>query len=436
MKPLAVQIPSPSSFDTRPLAGKRAVAVVYSSYPSDPRPRRAAEALAGEGASVEVICLKETDAECQQEFFNGIEITRVPMKRRRGGKISYVLQYASFILLAGSILASRAWKRRYDLVHIHNMPDVLVFSALVPKILGAKIILDLHDPMPELMTTIFGFGEQSRPVRFLKMLEKWSLRFANAALTANEAFRRIFSARSCPAEKMSVIMNTPDEDIFQFRGPAKEDWLAQESSKPFVIMYHGSLVERHGLDLAITALEKIRSSVPRIELRVYGRSTPYLEQVMASVQKSGLSDAVHYFGPKNLEQIAEAIRQCDVGIIPNRRSKFTELNMPTRIFEYLSQGKPVIAPRTEGILDYFGPEELVYFELGDSHDLASKLEYVFRHPDLMVSLVERGQRVYRAHQWSSERSRFLNLVIELLGESVPKRETTSTCSTKVVRKGV
>ncbi len=104
-------------------------------------------------------------------------------------------------MLSGAILAGRALKRRYDLVHVHNMPDVLVFSALVPKLLGAKVILDLHDPMPELMMTIFGLRENSRSVRLLKILEKWSLGCADAVLTVNEACKKIFSARSCPAGK-------------------------------------------------------------------------------------------------------------------------------------------------------------------------------------------------------------------------------------------
>jgi glycosyltransferase involved in cell wall biosynthesis len=397
------------------LAGKRVVAVVYSSFPADPRPRRAAETLAKEGASVEVICLRETDDELRLESFNGVEITRVPLKRRRGGKLSYLIQYGSFVFLSGATLAGRAFKKRYDLVHIHNMPDFLVFSALVPKMLGAKVILDLHDPMPELMMTIFGLREESYSVRMLKQLEKWSLGFADAVLTVNEACKKIFSARSCPPEKISVIMNSPEEKIFQFREPSGHGSAGRDSSKPFVIMYHGSLVERHGLDLAVTALEKTRESLGNAELRIYGRSTPFLERVMGDVRKkSELCQAVRYLGPKKLEEIVEAIRECDVGIIPNRRSIFTELNTPTRIFEYLSQGKPVIAPRAQGILDYFGPQELVYFALGDADDLAAKMEYVFRHPEEMLRIVERGQGVYQAHKWSSERRQFVSIVDGLL----------------------
>jgi glycosyltransferase involved in cell wall biosynthesis len=353
------------------LAGKRVVAVVYSTYPSDPRPRRAAEALAREGASVEVVCLKETGDEPQHEIFNGVDITRIPLKHRRGGKLSYMLQYGSFILLAGAILAGRTFKRRYDLVHVHNMPDILVFSALIPKLFGAKVILDLHDPMPELMMTIFGLRKESYPVQLLKKFEQWSIGFADAVLTTNEAFRKLFLTRGCPPQKISVVMNSPDEEIFRYRESSGQSFAARDTSNPFVIMYHGSLIERHGLDLAVTALGKIRKTIPGAELRIYGRSTPFLERVMDSVRRSELADAVRYLGPVNLEQIPAAICRCDVGIIPNRRSEFTELNMPTRIFEYLSQGKPVIAPCAPGILDYFGAKELLLFELGSVDDLAA-----------------------------------------------------------------
>jgi glycosyltransferase involved in cell wall biosynthesis len=408
---------SASTVHSGPLLGKRVVAVVYSSYPADPRPRRAAESLVKEGASVEVICLKETEEEPKHELFNGVDVTRVPLKHRRGGKLGYLLQYGSFILFCGAILSYRAFKRRYDLVHVHNMPDVLVFSALIPKLLGAKVILDLHDPMPELMMSIYGLRQDSLVVRVLKVSEKWSLRFADACLTVNEACRKIFSARSCPKEKITVIMNAPDEGIFRFREASKQISSAVDSSKPFIIMYHGSLVERHGLDLAVTALRKIRHSVPNAELRIYGRNTPFLEQVMDSVRNSELEQAIRNLGPKKLEEIAEAIGECDLGIIPNRRSIFTELNTPTRIFEYLSQGKPVIAPKSPGILDYFGSNELVLFELGDADDLAAKIEYAFTHPEEMLRMVQLGQGVYLTHTWRRECSRFVSLAKGLLGKT-------------------
>ena len=78
----------------------------------------------------------------------------MPLKHPRRGKVEYALRYGIFILTSGSVFALRSLRRRYDLVYVHNMPDILVLSALVPKALGAKVVLDLHDPMPELMKTI------------------------------------------------------------------------------------------------------------------------------------------------------------------------------------------------------------------------------------------------------------------------------------------
>jgi glycosyltransferase involved in cell wall biosynthesis len=396
------------------LSGKRVAVVLYSSYPADPRPRRAAEALIEEGASVEVICLMESEEEEAHECFNGVQVTRIPLRRRRGGKFCYARQYASFIFLAGIILTRRAIERRYDLVHVHNMPDVLVLSALVPKLLGAKVILDLHDPMPELMMTIFGLLENSSSVWLLKSLEKWSVRFADAVLTANKACKNVFAERGCPLEKISVVMNSPDESIFEHREPSVRRLDGSDLSRPFVIMYHGSLVERHGLDLAVLALGKIKQSIPGAELRIYGPNTSFLERVLDSVRQTNLGPAVRYLGLKKLEEVVEAIRDCDVGIIPNRRSAFTVLNTPTRIFEFLSQGKPVVAPRSQGILDYFNPQELVLFELGDADDLATKIKYVFEHPGEIAEMVERGQEAYRTYEWSRERLRFVSIVSGLL----------------------
>src|SRR5262249_3939288 len=147
------------------------------------------------------------------------------LTHRRGGKLSYAHKYSAFILAAGAIQAARSPRRRYDLVYVHNMPDVLVASALGPKMPGAKVILDQHDPMRELMTTIFGFDSSSFGVRLLAGLEKWSIGRAHLVITVNDVCKRIFSSRSCPSEKVAVIMNTPDESIFEFTPVQTVGWL-------------------------------------------------------------------------------------------------------------------------------------------------------------------------------------------------------------------
>ena len=393
--------------DSETLRGKRVAVLVFSHYPSDPRPRREAETLRHAGAEVDVISLEQTVGDSRRENCNGVNVLRVPLRHWRGGKLSYVFQYGSFILACFFIMTLRCFRRRYDLVHVHNMPDVLVFSALVPRLLGAKIILDLHDPMPELMMSIYGLREKSFSVRLLKFLEKWSIRCAHLVLTPNIAFQKLFVARGCAPKKLRVIMNSPDEGIFPFHNLPAHSEVHNPSARPLVVMYHGAIVERHGLDIAVSAFKSVAADIPNAELHIFGRRTPFLDQVMAQVKELCLEKSVKYQGQKSLEQIVKAIDECHVGIIPNRGSVFTEINMPTRIFEYLARGKAVIAPRTSGIQDYFSDEEIAFFQPGDEADLAQKIKTLLQDASKAQALVRRGQVVYGAHRWSEERKSFL-----------------------------
>ncbi len=403
----------------RRLQGKRVAMVTFSPYPADPRPRRAADAFLKEGATVDLVCLGD-EGTPRRERLAGLNVLRIPITHHRGGKLSYAWEYSSFILASAIILAMRAVKRRYDLVHIHNMPDILVVSALVPKILGAKVLLDLHDPMPELMTTIYNLDRNKISVRLIQRLEKWSIARANLVVTVNIACKRIFAARSCRPEKIGVVMNAPDGEIFPFRRPHTTS-ADDRTDRPFVIMYHGSLVERNGLDLAVEAMAQVRAAVPTAELRIYGRKTPFLERVVDVARNKGLGDCVHYLGPRRLEDLVHEIEACDVGVIPNQRNAFTDINTPTRMFEYLALGKPVIAPRTPGIQDYFGPESLFFFESGNVEELARQIEYVSFHRDEALQTAERGQEVFLAHTWVQERETLVGLVSGLLNQAKPRR---------------
>lgn len=418
--PMALSSADPAStsqqevvVSSRRLAGKRVAMVMFSTYPFDPRPRRALSALTREGASVDLICLGN-ETEARREVLNGVNVLRIPLKHPRRGKVEYVLRYGVFILLTSAIFGWRSLAQRYDVVYVHNMPDILVVSSLIPKALGAKVVLDLHDPMPELMMTIFRTSEDNRSVRLMKRLEKWSIARADLVVTVSVAFKRIFSSRSCPPEKIAVVMNAPDGQVFPFRSPQVQPLTREAGNKRFVIMYHGSLVERNGLDLAVEALARVRETIPSAELRIFGPRTPFLERVMEMAQQKGLQDAVHYLGQRQLEDLVPEIDSCDLGVIPNQRNAFTEINTPTRVFEYLAMGKPVIAPSTQGIRDYFSAESLLFFESGNAGDLAQQIEYAYFHPREVMETVRRGQQVYLEHTWECERETLVSRVNEII----------------------
>ena len=405
-----------------PAKPDRAAVVLYAYYATDSRPRREAEALAREGFDVDVISLGSAASDPARETINDVNVVIAPWRHQRGDPFRYSLQYICFFLSALFLLSKWSLTKRYKVVHVHNMPDFLVFSALLPRLRGAKVILDLHDPMPELFEALYGVAPGHFASRMLRRIEKWSIGFADLVLTPNAAFKELFVSRGCPEDKIEIVMNTPETEIFHERKAAVPA-AGVRGVRPFKLMYHGVLVERHGMDLAVEAVAKLRARISGLELHFYGEETDYMKGIMLLVRERKLEDAVFFHGYKSLAEIAEAIAPIDLGLIPNRLNSFTRINLPTRIFEYLAMNKAVIAPRTQGVQDYFKEDELVFFEPGDVEDLARKIEWVYRHPDETRSILARGRKVYEEHSWDLERGRFTGLVKRLLtgGERTPGR---------------
>jgi glycosyltransferase involved in cell wall biosynthesis len=184
-------------------------------------------------------------------------------------------------------------------------------------------------------------------------------------------------------------------------------------------MYHGLFVERHGLDLAVRAVNQLRVKIPGIRLHLYGEPTDYLQKIQELVRELKVEDLVKFHGFKTLPEIAACISTIDVGLIPNRSSSFTQINFPTRIFEYLAMHKPVIVPDTQGIQDYFGPDEILFFKAGDDADLAQKIEWAYENPVGLETRMKKGRAIYERLSWDREEEKFVSLVANLTGVPSP-----------------
>jgi len=394
----------------------RSAMVTYSPYPADPRVRREAEALMDAGMSVDVICITDGSGS-KKENIHGVKVYRLPFSRRRSGKLRYAWEYGCFLFTAFFILTYRYVRKRYEVVHVHNMPDILVFCALVPRFCGAKVVLDLHDPSPEIFMAKYGVDKAHFVVRLLCLAEKLSIWFAHLVLTPNLSFKRLFVSRGCPEAKIHVIMNSPLESIFHGPGNGSRGRLTDGQQK-FVIMYHGMITERNGVDLAIRAINAVRREIPDVTFELYGAGD-FVDQCLSLITELGLDDAVTFRGCVPLEAIAKAIDAVDVGLVSNRPSVHWEHAMPTRLFEYLSMGKPVIAPRTAGILDYFGADDLYFFESGNTQSIAEAIMDVYRNRTQRLKRIERGMAVYKRHCWQIQRHRLQELVRALTDTNAP-----------------
>lgn len=383
--------------------------VVYSYSPQDVRPRREAEALINAGYEVDMICLRLPD-QPKKESVYGVNVYRINMSKSRSTKRKYVTLYTKFFILAFFKLNQLFLKNRYDVIHVHNMPDFLVFLSVIPKIFGAKVVLDLHDPTPEMLMTKFSEGDESRLTKLLKWQEKMSIKFSHSVITTNKSFVDRFVLRGCPPEKINTVMNSPQESVFT---KAAANSQKKPNENKFILMYHGLIVERYGLEDLVNAVKLLKNKIPEIELVIYGDGE-YVPVLLKIIEELRLNDTITYFGTLSLDEIAKIIPTCDIGIIPNRLGPFTQINFPTRIFEYLHMKKPVIVPRTQGINDYFDEGSIFYFDAGSAEDLARVIFNIYANQAKVVEVVNKGYEIYQKYRWESQSKNLIKTYKEIL----------------------
>src|SRR5690349_10329071 len=340
---------------------KRHCMIVHAYYPiGEIRVEREARALLAKGYEVDVICLQQT-GEPAFSVEDGVNTHRLPVMRHKGkGVMVQFLEYLAFFILAFFKVTALHFKRRYSIVQAHNLPDFLIFSALVPKLMGARLILDLHDLMPEFFSARFRSGMTSLPSRLLCWQEKLSCMFANHVITVTELWRQTLIERGVPAGKISVVMNVANDQIFN-----KTNVKPAPKNDRFNLIYHGQLSQRYGIDIAIQAVNLLRREIPEICFTIHGRGD-YLNELKALTEELGLQEHV-LFSTKYMPtlELPQLVGNADLGIVPYRRDIFTDGILPTKLMEYAALGVPVVAARTTAISAYFNSEMIQFFTAED-----------------------------------------------------------------------
>ncbi|UFT98855.1 glycosyltransferase family 4 protein [Radiobacillus kanasensis] len=347
---------------------KKICMVAYTHYLSDPRVRREAEALVERGDEVDVICLKDKEGIAE---VNGVNTIGLNVKRYRGeGLVSYFLSYLHFFFRALLVLTLLYRKKRYHCIYVHTLPNFMVFTAIIPKLLGAKVILDMHDLMTDLFAT--KFNGKGLKLSLLYLEEKISMSFSDHIITVHDPYKAILISRGIKPEKVTVIMNVPDTKLF----PSPTVQLLDDNKEKFKIVYHGSVVERYGIDLVVRSLSSIREELGDVRFYIYGNGD-YVTKLQELIKELRVHDLVLCEGKRYpVDKIHKLISDADLAIVPNRLDGFTKHILPTKLVEYVALGIPIISSKLPTLSSYFSDEMIMYFEPGNLADLTSKIKLV------------------------------------------------------------
>lgn len=377
-------------------------------FPQDPRVRKEVSVLLERGHEVDVVCLRK-EGEPREDTWRGARIHRLPMSHKRGGVLGYVWNYSVFLILAAFACLKLHARRRFHVVQVNTMPDILVFSALMPRLLGARVLLDMHEVMPELFMSIYAIPSRHPLVRLLKVLEWLSLKAANRVITVNEQCAAIFRSRGLAPGKLSIILNVPELPEEALAAAESDASLQNEEGEPFRLFSHGSILPRYGYAVLIRAMRLLLDQGRNVRLDIVGQGEQQseLEALCAELR---LGDAVAFHGYQPFAELLKPMRAADLCVVALIKDVYTDIMLPNKLFEYVAMRKPVIASRTEAVLDFFGKDALAYYESESPEDMARTIAALMDDPERRAAMTGQAWQRMEPVMWERHKDEYLDIV--------------------------
>ena len=383
----------------------RIAMIAFTLYSFDPRVKRAAEALTESGHQVDVFTIACNGMRANSDS-GPLRFHFLRMEKQQTGLARYAFEYGAFFLWAFFLVSLLHTRRRYGAVYVHNMPNFLVFAGLVPKIGGAKIILDVHDPAAELLAVIRGRDLPPWVKRLANAEERISISFSDTVITVNESMR--LRLRAMSSRPVSVVLNLPDPGRFVLReaprGNGSFEW----------IVYSGSIAHRNGVDLVVRAIPLLADDFPSLRFRIIGEG-PALASVVRLAEELGVADRVEFRGLVANGQIPSLLSDATAGISPQRGGVFGSLVFSMKVAEYIALGLPVICSGIATMRHYFAEDELLFFEPENAADIARAIRALLTDPAAAEGRAARSRMKLDELDWPAQKKTLVETVEALAG---------------------
>lgn len=388
----------------------RVLMIAQSNFDYDARIIRLSSVLIENNIDVDLICLRNED-QLKYEFKHGVNVYRIMKNFHQDSIVSYIFFSLLFTFKAflTSIFISR--KKRYEIVHVHNMPDYLVFSAAYHKLRGTPVILDIHDLTVELFKEKWSSKRFKRFLPILKFVEKISCKFADHIITVTKECVDILISRGIKEEKISLIMNTPDEKVFTYDLTR----FNKNGSENFKFLYHGTIAERFGLHHFVKAMPEILRAIPNAEFHIYGRfNNEYSDTLRGMIKEFGLSNNIFFIDHIPYSQLNNMIKDFDMGVVTYEQTEYMNLAMPTKAGEYAFTGLPFIISDLISVRTVFRSESVCYVNPNDTNMIAEKIIKLYKDINLRSVMSSMAYEDMLKISWNVMRREYLSIVNKLV----------------------
>lgn len=294
-----------------------------------------------------------------------------------------------------------ALDERADVYHFHDPELMAVGIAL--RMLGARVVFDVHEDIPQDIADKPWIPQPLRPL--LSTVSTLALRALqpgySGIVAATPSIARRFAHR-----RTVVVANYPRLEEL----PAAD--AADFSKRPRAAIYLGAITE---LRCILEMVQAMRSPAlaPDVRLALAGRFEH--DELETRVSKMPGWERVDFIGFCPRSNVASAFAGARVGLLLFQAAGNHEEAMPTKLFEYLGAGLPVVISDTMRCSSIVRDNDCgIVVKPDDIDGIARAISFLIENPSAAQSMGERGRRIVREqYQWTSEAEKLTRLYAEI-----------------------
>ncbi|RKY50106.1 MAG: glycosyltransferase family 1 protein [Candidatus Neomarinimicrobiota bacterium] len=344
--------------------------------------------LAKAGYSVYFVVTAEGNKEV-----NGVRIVPLPRVKNRILRIS----------MKSGLALYKSFKVGACIYHFHD-PE-LIPVGLILKLLGKKVIYDVHEDVPEQILSkdylpSFLKGLLSR---IFRNFEKLSVKAFDFVITATEAIKNKFVGRT---DSVEAVKNYISLEY------VREGFVNKSKKEVLDLIFIGVIYRERGIIEGLKAL-CLFPDLP-VKFVLYG---PVSDSFLSELRSIDSVGKLEYRGIIPYPEVIDKLLEADIGYLCDLPLKRHMEGLPVKLFEYMAAGLPVIAsdfPIWRRIVEGYSCGVCV--NPVDCRSIAMAIEYLCENPDLRKQMGLNGKKaIVEEFNWERESDKLVNIYRKLCG---------------------
>jgi colanic acid biosynthesis glycosyl transferase WcaI len=347
------------------------------------------------------------------EEWDGVPIHRVWLYPSTGAGLKRILNYVSFAL---SSLVGLARAQRPDYIFVESPPLFLSPIAYLASLWWhVPFIFNVADLWPDSVREL-GLMRDGVFLRLAESMERWTYRKAAYINAVTEGIKTtLIGKKNVPPHQVLFLPNGVDTELFNPQVPDIElaKRLGLQDKK--VVLYAGTIGFAQGLEVALEAMELLRSDLPQAILIFIGGGSRK-ESLMHLAQSKQLSN-VRFMDPEPPEFVAQLYSIACAGLVSLKNLALFEGARPSKILPIMASGKPVLySGAGEGARLIEKANAGIVVRPEDPHTLSGAIRTIVTNPKLASELGKNGRRYVEEHlNWPAVIKDWIEQLVEREG---------------------